>query len=290
MSTINLLNGMAPVSSNYATGSNSIAPNCSNENNENRILVLQEDTVTLSKDNCQCNDGQNCQHQYSSNRSKARKAYLGIAKKVSDPTVKTDSNEDKTNVTDGTVNTDESKDNEKGSVSEEKGANGKTLSDKEKQQLQELKSRDIEVKKHEQTHQRVGSPYTSAPSYEYETGPDGKKYAVAGSVNIDSKDEETPEKTAKKMRIIIKAAKAPAQPSGKDLSVAADATRRLNEANAKIQKEQQEEMKESLEKTKNKNSLDEVPNKNDTKNKNVQDMTGGSTSSAPQKFSEAKGF
>ena len=109
-------------------------------------------------------------------------------------------------------------------------------------------------------------------------------------MNIDSKDEETPEKTAEKMRIIIKAAKAPAQPSGKDLSVAADATRRLNEANAEVQKEQQEEMKESLEKTKNKNSLDEDPNKNDTKNKNVQDMTDGSTSSAPQKFSEAKGF
>ena len=290
MSTINLLNGMSPVSSNYATGSNSIAQNYSNENNENRILVLQEDTVTLSKDNCQCNDGQNSQHQYSSNRSKARMAYLGIAKKVSDPTVKTDSNEDKTNVSDGTVNTDESKDNEKGSVSEEKGANGKTLSDKEKQQLQELKSRDIEVKKHEQTHQRVGSPYTSAPSYEYETGPDGKKYAVAGSVNIDSSDADTPEKTAEKMRIIIKAAKAPAQPSSKDLSVAADASRRLNEANAKVQKEKQEQMKENMESANNKDSVNEDPAKKENENKNIQDMTEGSSSIAPQKFSESKGF
>ena len=267
MSTINLLNGMSPVSSNYATGSNSIAQNYSNENNENRILVLQEDTVTLSKDNCQCNDGQHCQHQYSSNRSKARMAYLGIAKKVSYPTVKTDSNEDKTNVTDG-----------------------KPLSDKEKQELQELKSRDIEVKKHERTHQRVGSPYTSAPSYEYETGPDGKKYAVAGSVNIDSSDADTPEKTAEKMRIIIKAAKAPAQPSSKDLSVAADASRRLNEANAKVQKEKQEQMKENMESANNKDSVNEDPAKKENENKNIQDMTEGSSSIAPQKFSESKGF
>lgn len=290
MSAVNLLNSMSPVSVSIATGTKSIAQNNQNENTENAIVVLQEDKVTLSNEKCQCSNGQDCQHQYSSNRSKARMAYLGIAKKASGSTVNTDDTENKPESKNNTVNSNESKDNEKGTLTEEKGANGKTLSDKEKQELKELKSRDLEVKKHEQTHQRVGSPYTSSPSYEYETGPDGKKYAVAGSVSIDSKDEETPEKTAEKMRIIIKAAKAPAQPSSKDLSVAADASRRLNEANAKVHKEKQEQMKENMESAKNKDSVNEDPAKKENEDKNIQDMTNGSTSAAPQKFSESKGF
>lgn len=288
MSAVNLLNSVSPVSGSIATGKKSIAQNTPNENTENKIVVLQEDKVTLSNEKCQCSNGQDCQHQYSSNRSKARMAYLGITKKVSGSTVNTDNSENKPESKNNTVNFNES--NEKGTLAEEKGANGKPLSDKEKQELQELKSRDLEVKQHEQTHQRVGSPYTSSPSYEYETGPDGKKYAVAGSVNIDSSDADTPEKTAEKMRIIIKAAKAPAQPSSKDLSVAADASRRLNEANAKVQKEKQEQMKENMESANNKDSVNEDPAKKENENKNIQDMTEGSSSIAPQKFSESKGF
>ena len=92
------------------------------------------------------------------------------------------------------------------------------------------------------------------------------------------------------MRIIIKAAKAPAQPSSKDLSVAADASRRLNEANAKVQKEKQEQMKENMESANNKDSVNEDPAKKENENKNIQDMTEGSSSIAPQKFSESKGF
>ena len=42
-----------------------------------------------------------------------------------------------------------------------------------------LKATDTEVKAHENAHKAAaGGLRTSAPNYEYETGPDGKKYAV----------------------------------------------------------------------------------------------------------------
>lgn len=290
MSAINLINGMSPVSCNCATGPGSITQNNQNKDTLKSIVVLQEDKVTLSKDNCKCNNGQDSLNQYSSNRSKARMAYLGIAKNVSDNSVNKDDSENISNIKDNAVNSDKSKDSQKDSVNEEKGANGKPLSDKEKQEIQELKSRDLEVKEHERAHQRVGSPYTSSPSYEYETGPDGKKYAVAGSVNISTDDEDTPEKTAEKMRIVIKAAKAPAQPSSKDLSVAADASRRLNEANSQIQKEKQKEMQENIESANQKDSVNQAPEKNDNEDKKTQDIADSTTSQTSQKFSESKGF
>lgn len=45
-------------------------------------------------------------------------------------------------------------------------------------------------------------------------------------MNIDIGKESTPEKTIEKMRTVISAAHAPAQPSGQDLKVAAEAQQR----------------------------------------------------------------
>ena len=65
-----------------------------------------------------------------------------------------------------------------------------------------------------------------AVSFQYQTGPDGKRYAVGGEVPIDvSSVEGDPRATLAKMQQIRRAALAPASPSGQDRAVAAQASR-----------------------------------------------------------------
>ena len=48
------------------------------------------------------------------------------------------------------------------------------LSTEEKKQVEQLKRRDAEVKRHEQAHKAAAGQFASGgPSYDYETGPDG---------------------------------------------------------------------------------------------------------------------
>ncbi len=105
-----------------------------------------------------------------------------------------------------------------------RSAMGEALSKEEQKQVDELKKRDAEVRRHEEAHQRVGGQYASAPSYEYQQGPDGKNYAVGGQVMIDTAPVEgNPDATIAKMEIVKRAALAPAEPSGQDRAVAAQA-------------------------------------------------------------------
>lgn len=105
----------------------------------------------------------------------------------------------------------------------------------EQKRVAELKARDREVKIHEQAHAAIGGQYASAPSYEYETGPDGQQYAVGGEVRIDiSEIPNDPRATIQKMQQVKAAALAPAEPSGADRSVAAQASRTLMEAQAEL--------------------------------------------------------
>ncbi|RVT44546.1 hypothetical protein EMM73_16425 [Rheinheimera sediminis] len=105
----------------------------------------------------------------------------------------------------------------------------------EQKRIAELKARDREVKIHEQAHAAIGGQFASAPSYEYETGPDGQQYAVGGEVRIDiSEIPNDPRATIQKMQQVKAAALAPAEPSGADRSVAAQASRTLMEAQAEL--------------------------------------------------------
>lgn len=98
------------------------------------------------------------------------------------------------------------------------------LTPEQEKQVQELKQRDQEVRAHEQAHATVGGSYASAPSYEYTVGPDGKRYAIGGEVQIDASPvRDNPEATIRKMEIVIRAALAPAEPSPQDLAVARSA-------------------------------------------------------------------
>ncbi len=106
----------------------------------------------------------------------------------------------------------------------DKAANGGELSEEQQQQIDKLKARDAEVKAHEQAHKAVGGAHAGAISYSYQQGPDGKRYAVGGEVSIDVSKEKTPEATIAKMQQVKAAANAPANPSGQDRAVAAEAT------------------------------------------------------------------
>lgn len=107
---------------------------------------------------------------------------------------------------------------------------GEPLSKEQEAQVRDLKKRDAEVKAHEQAHAAVGGAYASAPKYTYTRGPDGKKYAVGGEVQIDTSPERTPDATIRKMDVVIRAALAPAEPSSQDRAVARQAQQQRLEA------------------------------------------------------------
>jgi hypothetical protein len=107
----------------------------------------------------------------------------------------------------------------------------------ELKQIEELKARDTEVRLHEQAHARVGGQYAGSPSYEYQKGPDGNNYAVGGEVMIDVAEVPgDPRATIDKMQTVRAAALAPAEPSGADRAIAADASRKIAAAQAEIAK------------------------------------------------------
>lgn len=98
------------------------------------------------------------------------------------------------------------------------------LSQEELKKLSDLKARDREVRAHEAAHQAAGGQHAGAISFTYERGPDGAQYAVGGEVSIDvSPVQGDPQATIEKMRIVRAAAMAPAEPSGQDRAVAAEA-------------------------------------------------------------------
>lgn len=116
------------------------------------------------------------------------------------------------------------------------------LSEEEQRQLQELQVRDREVRAHEQAHVAAGgSLVVRGAVYEYETGPDGQRYAVGGEVKIDASPGRTPEETVNKAQRIVAAALAPADPSPQDRKVASDAQRMAAEARVAIAREASEQ-------------------------------------------------
>lgn len=116
-------------------------------------------------------------------------------------------------------------------------SNGVDLNNPEvKKVIAQLQARDQEVRVHEQAHVAAGGQYvTSGPSYSYQTGPDGKRYAVGGNVGIDvSPIADDPEATLAKARQVIQAAMAPAEPSSQDYAVAQSAQSMMLQAQQEI--------------------------------------------------------
>ncbi len=119
------------------------------------------------------------------------------------------------------------------SVLEKKIEKEKTtgLDPAEEDQKKRLQARDSEVRAHEMSHlAAAGGLASGGMRLTYQTGPDGRQYAVGGSVKIDTSKAGTPEETIQKAQQIRAAALAPSDPSSQDLQVAARASQMEAEA------------------------------------------------------------
>ena len=113
----------------------------------------------------------------------------------------------------------------------------KDLDQAQLQQLDKLRQRDREVRNHEMAHLAAAGAYAlGGPTFEYQKGPDGQRYAVGGHVNIDTSPVPgDPEATLRKAETIRRAALAPGDPSPQDRSVAAAASAMAIKAQIEIQ-------------------------------------------------------
>jgi len=158
------------------------------------------------------------------------------------------------------------------------------LSDKEKTELQKLKQEDQRVKTHENAHKAAaGNLASGSPNYNYKVGPDGKRYAISGDVQINtSKVEDNPDATIKKAQQIRKAALAPGDPSPQDMKVAMEATRMELEA-----RQESNEIKKNANAQKN-HSLNDLSvdskSKNETTNKFIDETINQKKISAYDNF------
>jgi hypothetical protein len=107
-----------------------------------------------------------------------------------------------------------------------------------------LQACDVVVRAHEAAHQAVGGSLTGGASFSYETGPDGKRYAVGGEVAVDLSTSDNPNDTIARMARVRAAALAPADPSAQDRSVATSAAAIMARAQAELMRQQQDQRAE----------------------------------------------
>ena len=153
----------------------------------------------------------------------------------------------------------------------------------EQKEVAKLEKRDREVRKHEAAHQAAaGSLSKGGPSFKFERGPNGKFFAVSGSVSIDSSEESLPEKTIAKMQTVRRAALAPANPSSQDRAVAADAASKEADARRELANERSEEVEDLNGATDSGNTFDSIKIDNSggssgvSGSSNVKKLAGGS--------------
>jgi hypothetical protein len=100
--------------------------------------------------------------------------------------------------------------------------------------LEKFKKADAQIRSHEQIHATIGAT-TTPISYNYQQGPDGKMYAVGGSVRFDTSIPDDPKAAAFKLDQIQKAASAPTDPSSADNTIASQSN--LNKVLLQLQEE-----------------------------------------------------
>jgi len=122
-------------------------------------------------------------------------------------------------------------------------SNPQKLSADEKQLVEKLQARDMEVRAHEAAHQAAGGGLAGGASFTYERGPDGRMYAIGGEVPIAFREGSTPQETIANARQVKAAAMAPANPSPQDYSVASSATTMELKAQQELLKEKMQELR-----------------------------------------------
>lgn len=153
------------------------------------------------------------------------------------------SNTGQGNAESDTTGTNEENQEQDQDPSEPRSITGEKLTEEEQKQVEELKARDREVRRHEAAHKAAAGQYaTGGPTYTYQRGPDGKQYAVGGEVQIDTSPiEGDPAATIRKMGTIRRAALAPTEPSSQDRAVAADAAQKAQKARQELREQKAEE-------------------------------------------------
>eukprot|EP00824_Muranothrix_gubernata_P005452 TRINITY_DN17039_c0_g1_i1.p2 TRINITY_DN17039_c0_g1~~TRINITY_DN17039_c0_g1_i1.p2 ORF type:complete len:169 (-),score=10.79 TRINITY_DN17039_c0_g1_i1:295-801(-) len=102
--------------------------------------------------------------------------------------------------------------------------------------LDKFEARDAQTRAHEQSH-ASNAPTTGAINYNYQIGPDGKMYAVGGSVKYDTSIPEDEASANLKLEQLQNAASAPGELSGADAQIA----RTANLNKMLLQSQQQEQ-------------------------------------------------
>ena len=150
------------------------------------------------------------------------------------------------------------------------------LTEEERRIVNELRARDAEVRAHEQAHVAAAGPYANgAPKYEYQTGPDGKQYAVGGEVSIDTSPVPgDPDATIRKAQVIKRAALAPRNPSPQDIKVAGQAAQLEAQARQELQAKKAEEKEDATESDNGSTSI--VENNEPTTNSENDNDSGSS--------------
>lgn len=141
---------------------------------------------------------------------------------------------------------EESRQSEKSENTTAAQGSDEELTEEERQQVTELKARDAEVRAHEAAHLAAAGQYAQGgASYTYQTGPDGKKYAIGGEVSIDAGAvANDPQATIQKAKQVRAAALAPASPSSQDQKVAAAASQMMSQAQMELMQQRTGEANE----------------------------------------------
>ena len=125
---------------------------------------------------------------------------------------------------------------------------GEQLTEEEVEELKKLEQRDAEIRAHERAHQDAGGTLVrGGASFKFELGPDGRRYAVSGEVDIDAQSVKgDPEATIRKMERVKRASLAPRRPSAADRRAAALADRRMAEARRELERRDVDRQRESV--------------------------------------------
>ena len=242
--------GISPLNINVnqsmVNGANTNAPQVTGIDKSTRVAGQSQDNLVSIATSSTQNASEN--QQYSHQRHIALQGYLSLGQEQEQGAEKSQAHGQ--GQVQGQETQTKGQESKPSSSQTSKGIDGQELTEEEQQKVKEMKERDEEVRVHENAHKSAGGQYAAAPTYTYETGPDGKRYITDGEVSIDIGEEKDPQATIEKMQVVKRAAMAPAEPSGQDRKVYQEANQKEAAARQELAEDKKEEAKEKQEKVK----------------------------------------
>lgn len=242
--------GISPLNINVnqsmVNGANTNAPQVTGIDKSTRVAGQSQDNLVSIATSSTQNASEN--QQYSHQRHIALQGYLSLGQEQEQGAEKSQAQGQ--GQVQGQETQTKGQESKPSSSQTPKGIDGQELTEEEQQKVKEMKERHEEVRVHENAHKSAGGQYAAAPTYTYETGPDGKRYITDGEVSIDIGEEKDPQATIEKMQIVKRAAMAPAEPSGQDRKVYQEANQKEAAARQELAEDKKEEAKEKQEKVK----------------------------------------